>query len=306
VTLLFWIVLSAAAAVLIYSLLVYAATRGILRSYRRTPDRVRNEMGFAEPEDLGLEGDKLEVEVEPGMILRGFVFRTTAPRRGLLIYHHGIWDAFRPRLKLAAHMLPLGFDVLMYDSRGHGQSGGRYCTYGTYESTDLIRMMDEVKSMGVDTSHVVVVGHSMGAATAVYTSLKDARIKALVLESCYRDLHTAIRDYARYWVPFLPEFIIRQAEKRAQRKAGFNLEDLSPLRLMPRLTIPVMIVQGTADEQIKPQYAHELYDALPEPRTLHLLEGARHGRVWHEGGEAYMETLSEWLQEQMPVLQTQT
>jgi alpha-beta hydrolase superfamily lysophospholipase len=305
VNLLLWIVLCAAAAVLIYSLLVYAATRGILRSYRRTPARVQSEMGFAEPEDLGLKGEALQVEVEPGIELRGFIFRTDAPRRGLLIYHHGIWDALRPRLKLAVHMLPLGFDVLMYDSRGHGQSGGRYCTYGTYESIDLIRMIDEVKSMGVDTSHVAIVGHSMGGATAVYTALKDARIKALVLEACYRDLHTAIRDYARYWVPFIPEFIVRAAERRAQRKAGFKLEDLSPLRLMPKLTIPVMIVQGTADEQIKPEYAQEHFDALPEPRTLHWIEGARHGRVWHEGGDAYMGVLADWLQDKMPELQPQ-
>ena len=76
-------VLIAAAIVVLYSILVYAATRGILRSYRRTPARVRNEMGFAEPQDLGLKGDPMKVEVEPGITLHGFLFKTNAPRRGI-------------------------------------------------------------------------------------------------------------------------------------------------------------------------------------------------------------------------------
>ena len=241
-----------------------------------------------------------------GITLRGFLFRSSAPHRGLLVYHHGIWDACRPRLQLAARMVPSGFDVLLYDSRGHGQSGGRYCTYGYYERHDLRRMIDAVGRVDLDVSHAVVVGHSMGAATAVYAANRDDRIKALVLESCYRDLPTAIRDYARALVPFIPEAVIRPAERRAARIAGFDPSELSPYEHMPGLTIPVLIVQGTADRQISPHYAQEHFDALPEPRTLHWIEGARHGRVWHEGGEAYMQTLQAWLEKHMPVLAPQT
>jgi fermentation-respiration switch protein FrsA (DUF1100 family) len=190
----------------------------------------------------------------------------------------------------------------MYDSRGHGQSGGRYCTYGFRESADLIRILDELGTQGLPVSRVALVGHSMGAATAVYAAVRDKRIQAVVLESCYRDLRTAIRDYARLLIPFIPEFLIRQAEKRASRKAGFDLDALSPLSHMSRLEIPVLIVQGTADRRIKPPYAQEHFDAASEPRELYWIEGARHGRVWRDGGLAYQEKLRAWLEEHMPAV----
>lgn len=299
-TAVWWAAGAASGLALLYFLVVALAARGILRSYRRTPSRVRHEFGFSEPEDLGLEAEPLAVEVESGITLLGFLFRHTGPARGVVVYHHGIWDACRPRLQLAALLQPRGFDVVMYDSRGHGQSGGRYCTYGFRESADLIRVLEALGRRGLDISRVALVGHSMGAATAVYAAVRDPRIKAVVLESCYRDLRTAIRDYARLLVPVMPEFLIRQAEKRAARKAGFDLDALSPLAHMSRLEMPVLIVQGTADRRIKPLYAQEHFDATPEPRDLYWIEGARHGRVWREGGEAYRQKLGTWLEEHMP------
>jgi alpha-beta hydrolase superfamily lysophospholipase len=299
---LWWLLGAAAGLALLYRLALSLSTRAILRSYRRTPAAVRREFGFAEPEDLGLEAERVHVEVEPGLTLAGFLFRHSGAPRGVVVYHHGIWDACRPRLGLAALLPPAGFDVVMYDSRGHGESGGRYCTYGFRESADLSRVLDWVGQRGLPVSHVAVVGHSMGAATAVYAAAADSRIRAVVLESCYRDLRTAIRDYARLWFPLIPEFHIRQAEVRAARKAGFDLDALSPLAHMSRLAIPVLIVQGTADRQIKPLYAREHFEATPEPRELYWIEGARHGRVWHEGGERYEQKLRAWLEEHMPVL----
>lgn len=295
-----WILGAAVAAALLYRLALSLSTRAILRSYRRTPAAVRCEFGFSEPEDLGLSAERFQVEVEPGITLAGFLFRHAGPSRGVVIYHHGIWDACRPRLGLAALLQPEGFDVVMYDSRGHGESGGRYCTYGFRESIDLRRVLDFVGTLGLPVSRVAVVGHSMGAATAVYAATADSRIRAVVLESCYRDLRTAIRDYARLWLPVIPEFHIRQAEARAARKAGFDLEALSPLAHMSNLHIPVLIVQGTADRRIKPVYAQEHFEATPEPRELYWIEGAHHGRVWHEGGQRYEQKLLSWLEAQMP------
>jgi pimeloyl-ACP methyl ester carboxylesterase len=143
----------------------------------------------------------------------------------------------------------------------------------------------------------------MGAATAVYTAQLDARIQALVLEACYRDLPTAVSDYARLIIPFLPGAVIRRALCIASHKGDFHPEVLSPLAAMPDLKMPVLFVQGTADRRIKPRYVREHFRAKPEPKELHYIEGAGHGRVWHEGGDAYMQKLTDWLTQHMPVLE---
>jgi len=294
-----------AAAIILYGLYRLAiswGSWGILRSYRRPPRRVKSEFGYDSPEDFNLACESLKVPVAPDIILDGWLFRTNKPRRGVLVHLHGIWDSRRPRLPLAARMVLHGFDCVFYDSRGNGESGGRYCTYGQEEKHDFIKVLDHIQNLGIDTSRVAIVGHSMGAATAVYAAEIESRIKALVLEACYRDLPTAIRDFARVFVFFAPEFIIRKATERAGRIGQFDPESLSPLKVMPRLRHPTLFVQGTADRRIKTRYAEELFAAKPEPKELYFITGARHGRLPFQGGLAYPAKLEAWLCAQMPVI----
>jgi hypothetical protein len=297
-----YLILVAAVLYGLYRIAIIWGTWAILRSYRRPPSRVRVQFGYDKPEDFGLAYEALKVPVAPGIVLAGWLFRTTVPRRGVMVHLHGIWDSCRPRLPLAARMVPHGFDCVFYDSRGNGESGGRYCTYGQEEKHDLIKVLDFVQNLGIDTSRVAIVGHSMGAATAVYAAEIEPRIKALVLEACYRDLPTAIRDFARVFVFFAPEFIIRKAERRASRIGRFDPASLSPLRAMPNLHQPTLFVQGTADRRIKPHYVDELFAVKPEPKELYLIDGARHGRLPFEGGDAYAARLDAWICAHMPVL----
>jgi pimeloyl-ACP methyl ester carboxylesterase len=55
------------------------------------------------------------------------------------------------------------FDVLAYDSRAHGESGGNACTYGYYEKRDLSRAIDLI-----GLRPVVALGISLGAAVALH------------------------------------------------------------------------------------------------------------------------------------------
>jgi pimeloyl-ACP methyl ester carboxylesterase len=59
---------------------------------------------------------------------------------------HGISDNRRGAEGLAARLGPLGYDVLAYDSRGHGRSQGRFCTYGYYEKRDVSAALDMLQA----------------------------------------------------------------------------------------------------------------------------------------------------------------
>jgi hypothetical protein len=63
----------------------------------------------AQPETLAFESD--------GLRLEGWLFRTRAPRRGLIVYLHGIADNRRAGVGLARRFLPRGYDVFAYDAR---------------------------------------------------------------------------------------------------------------------------------------------------------------------------------------------
>ena len=80
-----------------------------------------------------------------GVDLKGWRCQAVGPRRGTLIFLHGHSDNRSSGTGLMERFRKRGFDVIAYDSRCHGESGGTAMTYGFYEKEDLRRVIDTVK-----------------------------------------------------------------------------------------------------------------------------------------------------------------
>lgn len=76
-----------------------------------------------------------------GILLHGWTCASTVRRRGAIVYLHGIGDNSSGAAGVVQRLGSLGFDVIAYDSRAHGQSDGRVCTYGVREREDLRRVI---------------------------------------------------------------------------------------------------------------------------------------------------------------------
>ncbi|HEX4245739.1 MAG TPA: alpha/beta hydrolase, partial [Acidimicrobiales bacterium] len=81
--------------------------------------------------------------------------------RAVVVLAHGL-TANKDELRvvtLASELQGQGFEVIAYDSRGHGQSGG-HCTLGDLERYDVAAVVEWARARN---RRVVLVGASMGA-----------------------------------------------------------------------------------------------------------------------------------------------
>src|SRR4029453_4319375 len=92
-----------------------------------------------------------------GVNLQGWRGEGEGNRRGTLIYLHGIADNRASGAGVIERFRKNGFDVIAYDSRAHGESEGKACTYGFFEKQDLRAVLDTVHS-----GPVVLIGSSLG------------------------------------------------------------------------------------------------------------------------------------------------
>jgi pimeloyl-ACP methyl ester carboxylesterase len=228
-------------------------------------------------EDVTLAGD--------GATLRGWLFRADPPRRGAIVFLHGTASNREAGLGVAARYVPRGFDVLLYDSRAHGESTGDACTYGYYEKGDLRGALDWLGAPAVQ-----VIGTSLGAAVALQAAAEDPRIASVVSIAVFSDLATVAQERAPF---FASQGQIREALAIAEHDGHFRLADVSPAAAAPRLRVPVLVIHGARDRDTRPQHSQRVYEALAGPKRLILVPGGDHNNALD--GPAWR-AVDEWIE----------
>jgi pimeloyl-ACP methyl ester carboxylesterase len=211
--------------------------------------------------------------------LEGWRCPATEPRGATLVYLHGIADNRSSAAGVVERFTARGFDVVAYDSRAHGDSGGTACTYGFFEKRDLSRVLD-----GVASGPVVVVGASLGAAVALQAAAIDRRITAVVAAESFSDLRTVAAERAPF---FFPSMFVERAFELAEERARFEVDAVSPRRAAASITIPVLLIHGAADIDTPPDHSRRILAALRGPRRLILVPNAHHneslrGAIWDD------------------------
>jgi alpha-beta hydrolase superfamily lysophospholipase len=204
-----------------------------------------------------------------GPELRGWWFHApTQTPRGTIVYLHGVADNRVSGVGIAQHFVPLGFDVVTYDSRAHGQSGGEACTYGFYEKRDLERVLDRIPR-----APLVIMGTSLGGAVALQAAAEDGRIAAVISIAAFSDLRTAAIERAPF---FASRSNIENAFRLAEAEGRFQVAEVSPVGAAPLIRVPVLLIHGDHDTETPYAHAQRLLPALGGPRRLLTIQGGGH------------------------------
>lgn len=218
--------------------------------------------------------------------LLGWRFRTAGERRGTIVYLHGVAANRTSANGIAERFTPRGFDVIAYDSRAHGQSGGEYCTYGYYEKQDLQRVLDTIEA-----SPIVLMGNSMGAAVILQAAAEDDRVAAVVAAETFDSLGAVVRHRAP---AILNEWTIRRVLSLAERRGNFPVDAVSPVMAASRITAPVLLIHGAADRGTPPEHSQRVFAALPPgAKQLILVPEAGHNESLK--GEPIWAEIAAWI-----------
>jgi pimeloyl-ACP methyl ester carboxylesterase len=260
------------------SSLAAAGANGMIHPGRRPPAQQPNRPF----ESVELQG--------AGVKLEGWRFPAEGPiHRGTVIYLHGIGDNRGSSIGIAQHFVPLGYDVLAYDSRAHGQSGGDACTFGVYEKEDLLRVMKTVKA-----KPIILFGVSLGAATALQAAAHTSDVAAIVSFSVFSDLRAVATHRAPF---FFTRGTIEEAFRQAEAAGHFRVDDASPVAAAPAITAPTLIIHGAKDHDTPPDNSQRVYEALRAPKRLILIPGVGHDDVF---SKPIWPQIDGWLKASLP------
>src|SRR5512147_2315283 len=105
----------------------------VLNPRRRGEDFYKTRGLPTSPMQLQLPYEYFHFLASDGVSLLSAWFIPAKKPEATIIYLHGVGDNKMSGLLLAKVLHENNFNVMLYDSRAHGESGGRFCTYGYYE-----------------------------------------------------------------------------------------------------------------------------------------------------------------------------
>ncbi|MDC7227885.1 MAG: alpha/beta hydrolase [Spirochaetales bacterium] len=223
-------------------------------------------------------------------------------KRSVIIVHGYSVNMFTS-LRFLKLFLDKGFNVLIYDQRFHGKSGGKNCSMGYYEKYDLRTLVTRVLDRTGFNSTVGIHGSSMGAATAVMHAAIDDRISFTVADCPYDDLN---REFAHrlkkdYKLPVFPLMYISSLITRLSM--GFFFNTVSPLKDVDYIKTPILFIHGEQDDYVPPSCSIRMYEKVRGKKGLYLAKNAGHGESIFVNRDAYEKVVYRFIDNLEPVKQ---
>ncbi len=223
---------------------------------------------YTRPEQFGLQHEDVFITAVDGSRLHGWWLPAKGTSLGSVLHLHGNAANVSNHLPLVAWLPAAGFDVLMLDYRGFGRSQGRPTLDGVVD--DAAAALAYLRTRpGVDGRRLVVLGQSLGGATALRLLARDSDgVRLAVIEAAFASYRGIARDAARQSVVLAP-----LAPIATPMLPGAQAD---PVAALNGLRVPLLIVHGTADEVIPFRHGEQLAAAAPAGTQFVRVDGARH------------------------------
>jgi alpha-beta hydrolase superfamily lysophospholipase len=199
---------------------------------------------------------------------------------------HGLGANKANQLVMARDLVPGGYNVLAFDFRAHGASGGQLTTFGDLERRDVLGAVRWLRaSRGPQARRVYGVGASMGAAALIAAAadpgVDGQALEAVAVYGTYDDLGGLVGTIAdRYFVAPLDWLTVHAGLPIASAHVGRRLDRFSPATevgaVWPR---PVLVIHGKNDRVIDFEHGQNLLRNARQPRYHFWVDRGDHNDV---------------------------
>ncbi len=204
----------------------------------------------------------------------------------------------------------LGYNVLLPDLYGHGQSEGNHIQMGWDDRFDVIRWSEVANDVfrgkseegNVKNTQMVLHGISMGAATvmAVSGEKTPGYVKCFV-EDCgftgvWDEFAAQLKD--QFGLPSFP--LMNTTSALCKWKYGWSFAEARQIDQVSKSTKPMLFIHGDNDDFVPSWMVHPLYEAKKQgDKALFIAKGSIHAMAYRDHHQEYTRQVSKFVGKNM-------
>jgi fermentation-respiration switch protein FrsA (DUF1100 family) len=257
---------------------------------RSTLHPMRRDIGPT-PAAGGMAYSDVSFKTRDGLTLRGWWIPGT--RHQTIVMIHGLSNSRQEPLHKAGYLRQAGYNLLVFDLRGHGLSDGDGTTMGYREPEDARAAVAEARSL--DGGPIALFGYSLGGAIAVEAGAVNPDVNAVIEDSGFSSVGDVF--VARFsevtHLPDLPWAAPLLAFGQAD--IGLSLWQVRPVAAAAVLHKPLLAIIGGADTIVPPAEGMAIFQAAPGPKKLLMIPSAGHVQAYDNANVTYEQTVLDFL-----------
>ena len=199
-------------------------------------------------------------------------------------------------LQLTRDLVEHGYNVLLFDLRGRGQSEGQGVLLTRFER-DIGGAIDYIRQRGCPANRIALVGFSAGAAASIIFSSGEA-VAAVVSDSCFASVADVFvgKGVDESDLPaWLIHFFGLGTLLTSTIMYGYHRVD--PVDRVPKVACPILFIQGGKDDIIAVSDTHKLHQASDNPSDeIWVVAEAEHTMSYMTDPAGYIQRLVALLQ----------
>jgi fermentation-respiration switch protein FrsA (DUF1100 family) len=199
------------------------------------------------------------------------VYRPNPASKYTIMYVHGNAEDLGDIQPILQRLQDIGFSVFAYDYRGYGTSQGKPSERTAYRDIETAYNY-LIQQLTVPAQRIIAFGRSVGGGSAVDLAARKP-LAGLIMESNFTSAFRVVLPFS-----ILPFDKFRNIDK------------------IKKVTCPVLVMHGKADDIIPFQHGQKLFAAANEPKLSLWVEQAGHNDFMWVAGEQYADILRKFAQ----------
>lgn len=266
------------------------------------PKCISNEVNIAKEKSFGHWGnfdsipkETLLIPMSDQYMIHGI--HLIHDQKRFVIISHGYTGNKYSSVKYAQIFIKLGYDVILYDLRYHGDNVKTLSSMSFKESDDILQIADYIRQHYGSDIPIGLHGESMGSASSLTAVARNDCFSFLISDCGFSDFEELMRYLAKEKF-HLPVFFAYTSSLLNRILHGFSFIEIKPIKELAEnhtCQTPILFIHGKEDRFIPPSMCESLYHMYEGKKRIYLMAGAEHAQSYSVNPSLYTQLIIDFL-----------